>query len=63
MQPILVYMSKVDGKFPFSPVSVNFLTELMKVFFAVLMIAVQVSRFFLVSGVAVLQVISSYPWD
>ncbi|XP_022746251.1 CMP-sialic acid transporter 2-like isoform X3 [Durio zibethinus] len=26
-QPILVYMSKVDGGFKFSPISVNFLTE------------------------------------
>eukprot|EP00246_Nothoceros_aenigmaticus_P012722 TRINITY_DN4077_c0_g1_i1.p1 TRINITY_DN4077_c0_g1~~TRINITY_DN4077_c0_g1_i1.p1 ORF type:complete len:405 (-),score=56.97 TRINITY_DN4077_c0_g1_i1:341-1555(-) len=44
LQPILVYMCKVDGKFPFSPVSVNFLTELMKIFFALLMIAFQVRK-------------------
>ncbi|GAA0164831.1 transporter [Lithospermum erythrorhizon] len=37
-QPILVYMSKVDGKFKFSPVSVNFLTEVIKVLFAVIML-------------------------
>ncbi|KAL8217298.1 hypothetical protein R6Q57_024135 [Mikania cordata] len=30
LQPILVYMSKVDGKFKFSPISVNFLTEVAK---------------------------------
>jgi UDP-galactose transporter len=35
LQPILVYISKVDGKFLFSPVSVNFLTEFMKVVFAI----------------------------
>ncbi|KAH9623514.1 hypothetical protein KSS87_012469 [Heliosperma pusillum] len=39
--PILVYMSKVNGKFDFSPVSVNFLTELMKVLFAVVMLLLQ----------------------
>lgn len=42
MQPILVYMSKVDGKFLFSPVSVNFLTEIVKVFFAICMLLWQV---------------------
>ncbi|KAG9136197.1 hypothetical protein Leryth_003799 [Lithospermum erythrorhizon] len=31
-------MSKVDGKFKFSPVSVNFLTEVIKVLFAVIML-------------------------
>jgi hypothetical protein len=43
IQPILVYMSKVDGKFLFCPVSVNFLTEFMKVVFAVGMLLWQVS--------------------
>ncbi|XP_010524134.1 PREDICTED: CMP-sialic acid transporter 2 [Tarenaya hassleriana] len=38
LQPVLVYMSKVDGKFNFSPVSVNFLTEMTKVLFAVVML-------------------------
>jgi hypothetical protein len=42
MQPILVFMSKVDGKFQFSPISVNFLTEVMKVIFAVVMLIIQV---------------------
>lgn len=42
LQPILVYMSKVDGKFKFSPVSVNFLTEIAKVLFAVVMLLLQV---------------------
>ncbi|XVF41422.1 hypothetical protein PTKIN_Ptkin01aG0278900 [Pterospermum kingtungense] len=40
-QPILVYMSKVDGGFKFSPVSVNFLTELTKVIFAIIMLLFQ----------------------
>ncbi|XP_022641569.1 CMP-sialic acid transporter 3 isoform X2 [Vigna radiata var. radiata] len=39
--PILVYMSKVDGKFNFSPISVNFLTEVTKVFFAIVMLILQ----------------------
>ncbi|KAL4340532.1 hypothetical protein GQ457_08G020290 [Hibiscus cannabinus] len=41
-QPILVYMSKVDGGFKFSPISVNFLTELAKVAFAIIMLLIQV---------------------
>lgn len=41
-QPVLVYMSKVDGKFKFSPVSVNFLTEAAKVLFAIIMLLFQV---------------------
>ncbi|KAF7837140.1 CMP-sialic acid transporter 3 [Senna tora] len=41
LQPILVYMSKVDGKFNFSPISVNFLTELTKVLFAIVMLLLQ----------------------
>ncbi|KAG7013885.1 CMP-sialic acid transporter 3 [Cucurbita argyrosperma subsp. argyrosperma] len=41
MQPILVYMSKVDGKFMFSPISVNFLTETTKVIFAIFMLIIQ----------------------
>ncbi|GAB4859085.1 hypothetical protein Ancab_010551 [Ancistrocladus abbreviatus] len=41
LQPILVYMSKVDGKFNFSPVSVNFLTEATKVLFAIVMLLFQ----------------------
>ncbi|KAG8479937.1 hypothetical protein CXB51_029631 [Gossypium anomalum] len=43
-QPILVYMSKVDGRFMFSPISVNFLTEVAKVLFAVLMLILQARR-------------------
>jgi hypothetical protein len=42
LQPILVYMSKVDGKFMFSPVSVNFLTEATKIVFAIVMLLIQV---------------------
>ncbi|RZR95081.1 hypothetical protein BHM03_00023888 [Ensete ventricosum] len=42
LQPILVYMSKVDGKFEFSPISVNFLTEIAKVLFAITMLLFQV---------------------
>lgn len=41
-QPILVFMSKVDGKFKFSPISVNFLTEVAKVLFAIVMLLFQV---------------------
>ncbi|GMY32358.1 CMP-sialic acid transporter 2-like [Fagus crenata] len=40
-QPILVYMSKVDGRFKFSPISVNFLTEVTKVIFAITMLIIQ----------------------
>ncbi|XP_066310366.1 CMP-sialic acid transporter 3-like isoform X2 [Miscanthus floridulus] len=41
LQPILVYMSKVDGKFKFSPISVNFLTEITKIIFAIVMLFIQ----------------------
>ncbi|XP_041020587.1 CMP-sialic acid transporter 3-like isoform X1 [Juglans microcarpa x Juglans regia] len=41
MQPILVFISKVDGKFMFSPISVNFLTEAAKVVFAISMLLIQ----------------------
>ncbi|XP_055959690.1 CMP-sialic acid transporter 2-like isoform X3 [Mercurialis annua] len=41
LQPVLVYMSKVDGQFNFSPVSVNFLTDAAKVVFALLMLCIQ----------------------
>ncbi|XP_047316103.1 CMP-sialic acid transporter 3-like [Impatiens glandulifera] len=41
LQPILVYMSKVDGSFKFSPVSVNFLTEMTKVVFAIVMLLLE----------------------
>jgi uncharacterized membrane protein YvbJ len=34
-------MSKVDGKFNFSPISVNFLTEIAKVIFAIVMLLIQ----------------------
>ncbi|XP_030470302.1 CMP-sialic acid transporter 3 [Syzygium oleosum] len=44
LQPILVYMSKVDGKFNFNPISVNFLTEAAKVLFAVVMLLFQARR-------------------
>ncbi|CAI7869677.1 unnamed protein product [Closterium sp. NIES-53] len=42
MQPILVFMSKVDGKFLFNPISVNFLSELFKLTFAIIIIFFQV---------------------
>lgn len=42
-------MSKVDGKFNFSPISVNFLTEVTKVFFAIVMLILQVKITFLLS--------------
>ena len=41
-------MSKVDGKFKFSPISVNFLTEATKVVFAVMMLFIQVNFCFAV---------------
>uniref|UniRef100_A0A5B6ZI28 Putative CMP-sialic acid transporter 2 n=1 Tax=Davidia involucrata TaxID=16924 RepID=A0A5B6ZI28_DAVIN len=41
LQPILVFMSKVDGSFKFSPISVNFLTEATKVLFAIVMLLLQ----------------------
>ncbi|KAM0940646.1 putative nucleotide-sugar transporter [Dioscorea sansibarensis] len=44
LQPILVYMSKVDGGFKFSPISVNFLTEIAKVLFAIVMLIFQARR-------------------
>ncbi|KAL2506309.1 CMP-sialic acid transporter 3 [Abeliophyllum distichum] len=44
LQPILVFMSKVDGKFKFSPISVNFLTEAVKVIFAIVMLLIQSRR-------------------
>lgn len=44
LQPILVYMSKVDGSFKFSPISVNFLTEAAKVLFAVIMLLFEARR-------------------
>ncbi|PIM99479.1 putative UDP-galactose transporter [Handroanthus impetiginosus] len=44
LQPILVFMSKVDGRFKFSPISVNFLTEVAKVIFAIIMLLIQARR-------------------
>ncbi|KAL0392495.1 UNVERIFIED_CONTAM: CMP-sialic acid transporter 3 [Sesamum radiatum] len=44
LQPILVFMSKVDGRFKFSPISVNFLTEVAKVIFAIVMLIFQARR-------------------
>ncbi|KAL3622656.1 CMP-sialic acid transporter 4 [Castilleja foliolosa] len=43
LQPILVFMSKVDGRFKFSPISVNFLIEVAKVIFAIV-ISISESR-------------------
>ncbi|KAK9292281.1 hypothetical protein L1049_020245 [Liquidambar formosana] len=44
LQPILVFMSKVDGSFKFSPISVNFLTEAAKVLFAIIMLLFEAQR-------------------
>ncbi|KAL3634966.1 CMP-sialic acid transporter 4 [Castilleja foliolosa] len=44
LQPILVFMSKVDGRFKFSPISVNFLIEVAKVIFAIVMLIIQGRR-------------------
>ena len=40
--PVLVHMSKVDGRFPFHPVSLNLLVELAKVLFAAAVLGVHV---------------------
>ncbi|KAG6760036.1 hypothetical protein POTOM_036535 [Populus tomentosa] len=45
LQPILVYISKHNGNFDYSPISVNFLTETAKVFFAIFMLLIQVLSF------------------
>ncbi|KAL3654519.1 CMP-sialic acid transporter 4 [Castilleja foliolosa] len=45
LQPILVFMSKVDGRFKFSPISVNFLIEVAKVIFAIVMLIFQMVLF------------------
>ena len=34
LAPVLVHMSKVDGRFPFHPVSINLLVEVAKTLFA-----------------------------
>lgn len=45
LQPILVHMSKgPDGKFAYSPISVNFATEIAKCCFAVLLLLYQARR-------------------
>jgi len=44
-------MSKVDGKFMFSPISVNFLTEAAKVIFAIVMLLIQVYLHFIISNI------------
>ncbi|XP_034686682.1 CMP-sialic acid transporter 5-like [Vitis riparia] len=44
LQPILVFMSKVDGNFEFNPISVNFVTEISKVIFAIVMLLLQARR-------------------
>ncbi|KAF3553116.1 hypothetical protein F2Q69_00014715 [Brassica cretica] len=61
LQPVLVYMSKVDGKFNFSPISVNFLTEIAKVVFAIVMLLIQAARNNLLLAVpALLYAINNY---
>jgi hypothetical protein len=59
LQPILVFMSKVDGKFQFSPISVNFLTEVTKVVFAIVMLIIQVCTFADVSWCACILMMSN----
>ncbi|KAL8474129.1 hypothetical protein ACS0TY_030824 [Phlomoides rotata] len=44
LQPVLVFMSKVDDRFKFSPIRVNFLTGIAKVFFAITMLIFQAKR-------------------
>ncbi|KAG6758157.1 hypothetical protein POTOM_038493 [Populus tomentosa] len=48
--PILVYISKHNGNFDYSPISVNFLTETAKVIFAIFMLLIQVTLILSVSG-------------
>jgi len=44
LQPVLVHMSKNEsGKFSFNPVSVNLMTEVFKVVFALIVLLVLVS--------------------
>ena len=44
MQPVLVHMSKnAQGNFSFNPVSVNFLVEVVKIIFAIIMLMTYVS--------------------
>lgn len=44
LQPVLVHMSKnAQGKFSFNPVSVNFLVEVVKTVFAIIMLMTYVS--------------------
>ncbi|KAE8719574.1 IBR domain-containing protein isoform 1 [Hibiscus syriacus] len=56
--PILVYMSKVDGGFKFSPISVNFLTELAKVIFSIIMLLFQ-----LYFNHATVKMLSNLKWE
>jgi len=42
LAPVLVHMSKVDGAFPFHPVSLNLLVELAKMLFAAAVLGVHV---------------------
>ncbi|GMH28591.1 hypothetical protein Nepgr_030434 [Nepenthes gracilis] len=44
LQPILIHMSKVDGKFYFNPISVNFLTEAAGLAIAIIMLLIQSRR-------------------
>ncbi|XP_019260617.1 PREDICTED: CMP-sialic acid transporter 5-like [Nicotiana attenuata] len=41
LQPVLIFMSKVDGEFKFNPLSVNFLTEATRFLFAIAIILLQ----------------------
>ncbi|KAL6527994.1 CMP-sialic acid transporter 5 [Orobanche hederae] len=59
--PILVFMSKVDGRFSFSPISVLFLTEVVKVLFAIVMLIFQAARSNILLAVpALLYAINNY---
>lgn len=42
LAPVLVHMSKVDGKFPFHPVSINLLVEVAKTLFAAAVLSIYV---------------------
>ncbi|KAG8369536.1 hypothetical protein BUALT_Bualt14G0023700 [Buddleja alternifolia] len=61
LQPVLVFMSKVDGRFKFSPISVNFLKEVAKVIFAIVMLIFQAARSNILLAVpALLYAINNY---
>lgn len=63
LQPVLVYMSKnEDGKYSFDPVSVNFLTEILKtsIAFSVLLVLVSPAHWRLICIVPALLFVNAF---